>query len=930
MRWQHKVELLINGTWTEMTGDSAPPRQTVPIRSGRANESSRIQPASCSVQLKNKNGWLTPRNPVSPWYPYIRRGTQLRHSIKAGSPHLTVTGTTASKASTGDDSSLDITSDWFIAVEIEPPLPYGEFVLAGKYSTTSNQRSIALTIRNDPDPFNCYLTLRWSPDGTSAAEIAQSSLFAFLDGLPTPLWGPLTYAAWLDVNDGAGNNYVHYYSARTIEDIEADPTGSEFDSSGLIGTTSVFSSTASLEVGALANGPGGISPYTGKIRRVRVRAGDVTGAVRANPDFTAQTVGATSFTDSASRPWTISAPATIDNWQTRFVGEIGEIAPTWVDGDVDGGRRVDIAAAGTLRRLTQGAKALNSTLYRSTMSSEWVSNLKGYWPFEDGREAEQAASPLIGVNPARVLAVNFAGDDTLDASAALATASGGTPTLWLAPCPSFTASDWMGEIFIKVETVATSPSWTQLFAIRSTGTVKTWVYEVNNLDSRLRGLDLTGTAIFTTNLTGVTPAGGEWWNLSIQAAQNGGNVDYEFWQYSLDSGGTGNTGSTAGTLGRPTDIGYFDAAPADGFAFGHVAITTGLTAGWRSTAIPGASNAWITERAAARVQRLCLEEDVPVVIFGKFTDSARMGPQRPDTLVNLLQECADADGGILCEQRHASGLAYRTRSSLYNQDPVFDVTALSRGLINPFEPVLDDQRLRNDITVTRVGGSSARVVDDDSVAAEGTYSEAPPDFNVANDYQLDDIAGWELHKGTWPELRYPSVSIRHRDVLTSRALLDGYMQSGLGDIARVSDLPTHHPPGPVDQMIEQQTDDIGSFDWTAGIVGSPAGIWTVGVIQDSVLGRADTEGSELAGTESTTDTSWSVTTTSGPVWIDSATYGSMFPFEVEAAGEVVRVTAITGTSSPQTFTVVRSVNGVVKAHTAGTPIALADPWVAAL
>ena len=39
------------------------------------------------------------------------------------------------------------------------------------------------------------------------------------------------------------------------------------------------------------------------------------------------------------------------------------------------------------------------------------------------------------------------------------------------------------------------------------------------------------------------------------------------------------------------------------------------------------------------------------------------------------------------------------------------------------------------------------------------------------------------------------------------------------------------------------------------------------------------------------------------------------------------VTNITGSSSPQTFTVIRSVNGVAKAQTAGTDVRLWQPMI---
>jgi len=47
-----------------------------------------------------------------------------------------------------------------------------------------------------------------------------------------------------------------------------------------------------------------------------------------------------------------------------------------------------------------------------------------------------------------------------------------------------------------------------------------------------------------------------------------------------------------------------------------------------------------------------------------------------------------------------------------------------------------------------------------------------------------------------------------------------------------------------------------------------------------------------------------------------------FPVDVNIGGEKVTVTNITGASSPQTFTVTRSVNGVVKTHAAGEQVRL--------
>jgi hypothetical protein len=67
------------------------------------------------------------------------------------------------------------------------------------------------------------------------------------------------------------------------------------------------------------------------------------------------------------------------------------------------------------------------------------------------------------------------------------------------------------------------------------------------------------------------------------------------------------------------------------------------------------------------------------------------------------------------------------------------------------------------------------------------------------------------------------------------------------------------------------------------------------------------------------------TAAGSPLW-DTTASG----FDIGVAGERMTVTAISGSSSPQAFTVTRSVNGVVKAQSSGAPVALWNTPVAAL
>ncbi|WP_405856116.1 hypothetical protein OG407_07200 [Streptomyces sp. NBC_01515] len=89
--------------------------------------------------------------------------------------------------------------------------------------------------------------------------------------------------------------------------------------------------------------------------------------------------------------------------------------------------------------------------------------------------------------------------------------------------------------------------------------------------------------------------------------------------------------------------------------------------------------------------------------------------------------------------------------------------------------------------------------------------------------------------------------------------------------------------------------------------------------------RGGTEGCELRADLNATDTDVEVTTTGARRWVDFATYPTDFPFDVEVGGEVMRVIYCTGTTLDQTFTVIRSINGITKAHTTGDDVRLALP-----
>jgi hypothetical protein len=133
---------------------------------------------------------------------------------------------------------------------------------------------------------------------------------------------------------------------------------------------------------------------------------------------------------------------------------------------------------------------------------------------------------------------------------------------------------------------------------------------------------------------------------------------------------------------------------------------------------------------------------------------------------------------------------------------------------------------------------------------------------------------------------------------------------------------------PVKQLLFGSKESLGGFHHTVEFNAVPEVPYEVIILDDPVYGRVVTDGSTLASSVSSPATTLSVATASGfPLWTTSS---GDFPFDIAIAGERVTVTNVTGTSSPQSFTVTRAVNGVSKAQSSGSDVRLWFPPILAL
>lgn len=907
-----RFDLRAGSVWTDITSDVYT-RDAITVTRGRSDEGARVDAGKLTLTVNNGTGKYSPRNPLSPYYGLIGRNTQMRVSIP-GPSYLATDGRNLNSigASTPDASVLDITGDLDVRFDatLTNWIDSGSIELVGKANTTSNQRSWLLMMRDG------RLHLEWSVDGINTIQKESTQ------DLPvTP--SRLAVRFTLDVNNGASGNTVTFYTAPTIAGTWTQ-LGDPVITSG---TTSIFNSTAALFVGQAIIGVG-FPSAAGKIHACEVRNG-IAGTVVANPNFSAQTAGATSFTDAAGRAWTVAANSQISDRWMRFTGEVSAWPPRWAPSGRD--VWVPLEGAGMLRRLGQGRKPLDSTLRRRVPSYSPLA----YWPMEEAATATRAYSPIAGVQPLTFSQVKWAGADSLPSSNALPTLAS-LPTALPkmsgpVPAPKTAITGWQVRWVYRIDAGPAS-LYTFMRILCTGGTVDQWYVQMRSDIATILGVDSDGVLVVNQPI-GLTAADtfGQWATLNFNVFQSATNtVTWQVIWQNVGGDALGFSTTFTGKIGRVKAV----ASPPDGFsvnldgmAIGHIAVFGSNT----TAAYDGAITGYDGESTLDRLGRLTSEEGLPIARYdGDGTrPSTPLGPQTPSTVLDLLEACGDSDGGVFYEQRDQLGLAYRDHTSLYNQTPALTLTY--GQVATSLEPTEDDQNIRNDITVVRQGGSSARVTIDD-----GPLSTLPPEeggvgiydesvtLSLGDDDQPAQIAGWLAHLGTWDEARYPQVRLLLHKL---PELIPAVLTLDSGDVIRITGMPPWLAPGDLDLMIQGYSEKIGTRTWEITFNCTPAGPWTVGIVGDAVLGRADTELSLLASGVSSSATSLSVSTVDGPVWTTDPTD---VPMDVLVGGEVMTVTAISGTSSPQTFTVTRHVNGVTKAQTALTDVRLATPTIVAL
>lgn len=332
----------------------------------------------------------------------------------------------------------------------------------------------------------------------------------------------------------------------------------------------------------------------------------------------------------------------------------------------------------------------------------------------------------------------------------------------------------------------------------------------------------------------------------------------------------------------------------------------------------------VGETAGARLARIGRQS---LVAIAASTAAEPMGaqPHNQNTL-GLLNDIAAVEGSPIYERTDA-WLELAPRGQQYDQATWLELNLVS-GDVSDMSPTWDDQRMANTVKVARPGGTAQTFTDDTSVAAFGVYGETAT-VNVQTDGAALRRAEWQATTSGDPEtMRVPSLTV---DLGSNPQLVAQYLAADpLGKQIGLASLPAQAAQGLRSYLlVEGYVERIGKTGWEVTFNCSPADpLNRVFVLESGgELSRLALYYQAVNTTTTATATSLSVKTLGTFPTLTNA--GGDLPLWLrnQQTGEIFKVTAVSGTTTPQTLTIVRAEQGTTaKAMTEWDVLELApDP-----
>lgn len=566
-----------------------------------------------------------------------------------------------------------------------------------------------------------------------------------------------------------------------------------------------------------------------------------------------------------------------------------------------------ISARGVLQRLGQGRKALESPvtlhLQSYTTSRMWI-------PFEQLDQDSGQAGNRISNGPVCVAknvtqgSVDSVG--TFAAPGLVGCVSFDQDTSYLAARATIGATPGIWSFLTFFRVPSTTAASCLLYTVESSGSgryIRVWYTAPSSI--LVEVLDGTGSVISSgSNLLyfGTEHPQGCWIAANLYVFDSGGGIVSWAWNYHRP-GGTqfytinGTYASSAGAFSGVKANGSVTLTAAGGVQFAQWFHYPGDFP-FVDQNFARAAYAYIGEAAIPRFLRLLANAGEKGMTTGFTTSNSKaMGAQTPSKMLDLLMECAEVDDAVLMEERDDIGLNFFSREALYNQKPL-ELHIDSGFVSEPLDPSPDDFDIRNDVTVGRPGGGTARSVQlegpynvndpEDDPDGVGTYDEGP-ELNLGTVDQLLPTANWRRSKGTLGDARYPVI----RADLTASAYQASPSKTAellaidSGRIVSIWNNEIEYRWSK--QSIQGYTEQIDQYVHLIDLVGTPGRIRDVGAVGRTtrLATRYQNTGATFA---SGTNTELTATrTVPGALWVQVKDSPKSFPLVIEAAGVQLRV-----------------------------------------
>lgn len=803
MGWGGRVTSPGDIVWTDITR-RVDQVQGVTITRGASDELADTQPGTASLTLDNLDGALTPGNPNSPFFPYVRRNAPIRTSqvvmpVRSGAAPYPV----SMLGDTFDSDVMDPTT-WTSSSggalqtggRLRLPVVAGVVArqaTAREWSLTGASLPVKLTTMpgvngSSATSVSMWLysqtsgtRLRWSYNAVSGLLRAASEVGAADGGAVSFPYDPTAHA-WLRIRETAGTLYF-----------EASPDGWDWTVYRSL-PTPAWVATDSVQLEFTATRTGGTPDYV---------EWDLLGGV--------------------VRP--------------RFYGMVNEWPVQW-EGLLSS---VSISATDLFKRLNR------QPVLRSMLSQEiliWP-ELAAFYPCTEAEGVTSAGNAARRTAPALTIAqAGTGGTLTLGTTDGPAATGERTPTF--TPV-SATAGKYLTANLITRLTVdgdgldllfecsfSTAVQGRVMFTWASTDPVafeNSIRFSLETGTGKLKvdemfGGNSSSTVVATPNL-----ADGAWHHLLHD--EYGQTLWIDGVPYALTT--------TPKQDLRVLTVGSYKGGALWSGSVSHVAAYVGdgtlIYGGDLATHYTAGRTGFEGETADVRIGRLARYAGVnSVTILGSLHDPvASQGPAGTAVMARL-REVESTESARLFAERDYYGLAYQSRDLRYNPDPADEVFTISYADLETggVELADDDQKLCNQVEGSRPGGAVQTVSDPASIDEYGLY-EQQLNLIKTSDNSVLDAASWIVTRYADPDPELREVPI---DAATMPSFLD-VLDADISSYFTVYDLPSQSSAPELRCTIEGYTETISENRHIIQFRTSASGRDSVWVLDDpvySVLG----------------------------------------------------------------------------------------------